>query len=132
VDLNGALSNPAWLFVLAPPGIVEQPASRTNLNGTTATFHVTANGAAPLVLQWRKNGAILAGATGDQLTISPAMTSDQANYDVLVFNNIGAATSQVARLVINNIPVAGADHLFGFNYQSLSVSLATPKSRTFT
>jgi len=125
VDLNGALSNPAWLFVLAPPGIVEQPASRTNLNGTTATFHVTANGAAPLVLQWRKNGAILAGATGDQLIISPAMTSDQANYDVLVFNNIGAATSQVARLVINNIPVAGADHLFGFNYQSLSVSLAT-------
>jgi len=125
VDLNGALSNPAWLFVLAPPGIVEQPASRTNLTGTTATFHVTANGTVPLVYQWRKNGAVLAGATGDQLTLAPTVTSDQANYDVLVFNTIGAATSQVARLVINTVPVAGADHLFGFNYQSLSVSLAT-------
>jgi len=125
VELSGALSNPAWLFVLASPVIVEQPASRTNLSGTTAIFHVTANGSSPLVYQWRKDGAILAGANGDQLTVSPIAAADQANYDVLVFNSLGATTSQVARLVINTAPIAGADHLFGFSYQPLSISSVT-------
>jgi len=123
--LSAPVSNPAWLFVLAPPLIVESPTSRTNLFGSTANFHVTANGVAPLVYQWRKDGVNLPGASTEQLTISSAAIADQANYDVLVVNSLGAVTSQVARLVVNRPPVAAADHLLGFNYQSISVNSAT-------
>jgi len=118
------VSNQAWLFVLAPPLVSEQPASRTNLIGSTATFHVSINGATPLIYQWRKDGVSLTGASTDQFTITQSALSDQANYDVVVVNSLGAVTSQVARLVVNRPPVAGADHLLGFNYQSLTVNAA--------
>ena len=125
-DAGGpVVSNPAWLFVLAPPLIVEQPTSSTNVIGTAAEVHVVANGAAPLVYQWRKNGANLPGATTAQLSIPTSSMADQANYDVLIYNSLGASTSQVARLTMNNAPVAGPDSFSGFSYQSMNFNAAT-------
>jgi hypothetical protein len=118
------MRGPAWLFVLAPPLFSEQPASRTNLLGSTATFHVIAAGTAPLNYQWRKDNVDLAGATTAQITIGSASLADQGNYAVVVFNNLGAVTSQVARLVVNTPPVAGPDNLTAFDYQTITISSA--------
>ncbi|HEY2953441.1 MAG TPA: Ig-like domain-containing protein [Verrucomicrobiae bacterium] len=121
-DASGAtLSNPALLFVFAPPVIVNQPASRTNVIGSAATFHVDAIGSSPLFYQWRKNGNTLPGAAAEQFAIAAVTTADQGNYDVLVINDLGAVTSQVARLVVHFAPVAVADRVQGFHDQSLTV-----------
>ena len=124
VDGTGRLvSNPAWLFVLAPPLLVEQPASRTNTPGSTATFQVSALGEAPLLYQWRRNGTPLAGAQDWQLTIPSVQLSDGGDYDVIVENELGAVTSQVARLVINLPPVPGADQVYRPRGETLALEV---------
>lgn len=95
-------SNPAWLFVLLPPSIVEDPASRTNLIGSTATFHVVADGTTPLFYQWRKNGSNLPGASAEQLVLAPVSWADEADYDAVVMNEFGSVTSRVARLTVSD------------------------------
>ena len=83
-DHSGAtVSNPGWLFVVAPPAIVQQPASRTNVVGSSATFHVVAASSSLVYYQWRKNGVEVPGAYADSLTIGSVTLADQAGYDVV-------------------------------------------------
>jgi formylglycine-generating enzyme required for sulfatase activity len=100
-------SGVAVLTVLSPvPAITSQPANRTNVAGTTATFAVSASGASPLAYQWRKNGTNLAnggnvsGALTNMLTLSTVTTNDAADYTVVVTNSYGGVTSQVGRLLV--------------------------------
>jgi hypothetical protein len=124
-DAKGStLSNPAWLFVLWPPAIVQQPASRTNLIGSSASFGVVAEGSPPLFYQWRKNGSALSGAGQPQLTIAPVTAANQGDYDVVVMNDFGAVTSQVARLVVNTPPLAGPDLVYRLRNENLAVDIA--------
>lgn len=81
-----------------PPNISAQPISQTVRAGGSAAFSVTAGGTAPLIYQWRKNGANLAGATGASLTLSNITLADDADYSVRISNSGGALTSAVARL----------------------------------
>ena len=53
-----------------PPLITSQPASQTNLAGSTAAFTVTAIGTAPLAYQWSFDGTNIAGATNAALTLA--------------------------------------------------------------
>jgi hypothetical protein len=55
-----------------PPAISTQPGSFSIAEGTTATFRVSATGAAPLSYQWRKNGTGIPGATATELSIATA------------------------------------------------------------
>lgn len=87
-----------------PPQITGQPAARTVTVGETASFSVTASGGS-ISYQWRKNGASIAGATGSGLTLADVSRDDEANYDVLVFNNYRTVTSEPARLTVNEPPV---------------------------
>jgi hypothetical protein len=98
-------SDPATLTVTAAllaPSITMQPANQTVTAGQTATFSVTAAGTSPLSYQWRKNGAILSGATGASYT-TPATTSadNGAQYSVIVLNSVGSVTSNAAMLTVN-------------------------------
>ena len=114
LDLNGG---DAALFKIAdsapfvgvqkagPPAIGTQPASRTNLVGTTATFTVSAFGPDPLTYQWRKNGANLtnsgsvSGATSSSLSLANVVTTNAGNYEVVVTGG-GSVTSAPAALVV--------------------------------
>jgi formylglycine-generating enzyme required for sulfatase activity len=99
-------STVAALTLLVPPSMVQQPLSRTNAIGTTASFWVTAIGTEPLTFQWRANGTPIAGATNATL-VFPSVQAGQAGtyYDVLVSNNYGSVTGCVAMLtLIENIP----------------------------
>jgi hypothetical protein len=82
-----------------PPAIVNQPRSQALYAGHTARFSAGAVGSAPLVYQWRKNGANLnnggnvIGALTDSLTISNVAAGDVAAYTLVVTNSVGRATS---------------------------------------
>ncbi len=96
-------------FVASAPSITAQPASQTVAVGATVTFSVSASGAAPLRYQWRRNGANIAGATGQTYTIASAAQSDSgARFSVVVTNDLGSATSADAVLTVttNQAPTA--------------------------
>src|SRR5256885_16952529 len=88
--------------VSAAPSITAQPASQTVTVGESASFSVTATGAAPLNYQWKKNGAAISGATASSYS-TPATTSadNGAHFTVVVSNTAGNATSNAATLTVN-------------------------------
>ena len=86
------------------PTILTDPVSQTiqpitNI-ATNVTFSVTAGGSPPLRYQWRWNGTNLASASGAFLTLTNVGPSLGGNYDVLVANDGGSVTSQVAVLTV--------------------------------
>ena len=124
-------SNPAHLFVAAPPVIAAQPLSRTNLLGSTATFSVGALGDGPFGYQWRRNGVALAAPSGNTLALVGVQLSDQGGYDVIVQNSYGAVTSQVAQLTVNRPPVAVADTVYRPAGENLSIPVASLLANDF-
>ena len=97
-------SNAATLTVNAAavaPSITTQPASQTVIAGQTATFIVAATGTAPLTYQWRKNGAVIPGATSPTYSTPATKTADNgAQFTVVVTNSAGSATSNAATLTV--------------------------------
>ena len=81
------------------PVITVQPVTQTVCPGTgnPVTFSVTATGSA-LTYQWKKNTAIITGATASSYTISSVATGDAAAYNVVVTNPSGSKTSTIAYL----------------------------------
>ena len=88
-----------------PPSITTQPANRTVTVGQTAKFSVTATGGAPLLYQWRKNGANIVGASNSSYT-TPATTAPDngALFSVVVSNGGGSVTSNNATLTVKTPP----------------------------
>ncbi len=94
----GATNTALTLTAIQPtaPEISIQPVGLTNWAGKAAEMTVAASGAQPITYQWRKNGADLPGEVNDTL-VFPALTgADSGNYTVVVANDLGAVTSQVA------------------------------------
>jgi hypothetical protein len=105
----GATSSPpATLNIQSPPVIVQQPQSRVVAAGTTTNFAVLVNGTPPLRYQWRFNGTNLAGATNAGITITNVQAPNEGSYTVIITNLYGSATSMVATLTINAVPVITA------------------------
>src|SRR6267378_2003685 len=102
-DMNALIGTPT-----APPSITAQPVSQSVTTGQTATFSVTATGAAPPSYQWRKNGTALSGATSASYTTPTTSTSDNgAQFTVVVSNSVGSVTSNAAALSVNAAPAPG-------------------------
>jgi Immunoglobulin I-set domain len=85
------------------PVVNNLPPQLTVCATTTATFTATASGTA-LSYQWRKAGSNIAGATGASFTISSPTTADAGNYDVVVTNACGTATSTAITVTVNEAP----------------------------
>jgi hypothetical protein len=100
-------STPAVLTINTPAMIAMQPMSTDVCSGSRATFSVGATGTAPIGYQWRKNGVALtdggnvSGSTTPTLSINPTSPADAANYDAVVTNGCGNATSTIATLTID-------------------------------
>ena len=82
------------------PTLTAQPQSQTANLGESVTFSVTAAGTAPLLYQWRKDGANIEGATGSSYAIAEARSADGGAYSVVVKNAGGFATSDNAILQV--------------------------------
>ncbi len=79
--------------------------------GYSISNSVSVLGQAPLSYHWTYNGFNLTDnghITGSQtnvLMITSAVTNDAGNYQVIITNNLGSATSSVAPLIIGSLPV---------------------------
>lgn len=94
--------SPAVLF--AQPVITNQPQSQSVLAGENATFGALADGSPPLVYQWRFNGTPLPDATNASLALVNVQLFQSGDYQLLVTNSAGSATSDVATLTVSFRP----------------------------
>jgi len=88
------------------PAITTEPATQATTAGDSVTFTVAATGSQPMTYQWRyagvplDEGGRLNGTTTATLTIAPADFADAGDYDVVVNNACGSATSAIATLTV--------------------------------
>lgn len=107
-------SSNASLIVNSAPSITINPSDQTVTSGGSASFSAAASGTAPLSFQWRRgatnlvNGGNISGATSPTLTINPAAIGDAGtNYNCVVSNLCGSATTSNATLTVNPAPCPG-------------------------
>ncbi len=95
---NGIVDNGEINWGLA---IQIQPTNQTMIQGSNATFVVTAVGVAPLSYQWYFNtNTPLANATNATLVLSNVQNTNAGSYSVLVTNFTGSITSSSAVLTV--------------------------------
>ena len=99
--LGTALSAGAMLTVTVPPSITTQPASKTAVAGSNATFSVVAAGTPLLSYQWAFNGSAISGATASSLTLAHVRAAAGGSYNVTVKNVAGAVVSHSANLKVD-------------------------------
>ena len=85
----------------AAPTITVPPQSRTVALGSNVTLTATAAGTPSLGYRWRSNGVFIPNRTTASLLLTNFKASYEAGYDLVVTNNVGAATSSVAWLYLN-------------------------------
>jgi hypothetical protein len=84
-----------------PPTILTQPVAMTAVLGEPASFSVVAGGAGTMAYQWYKGAEPIHGATSDVLTLEAVQLSDHGDYQVIVTNEFGSATSLTVRLTVD-------------------------------
>ena len=83
------------------PAIIRNPISHAVAENDSAMFSVVASGTPPLSYQWRANGVIIPGETGDTYTIAVVKrTLNNKRYSCVVSNSVGAVTSAEAVLTV--------------------------------
>lgn len=93
------------------PQITTQPASQTNVAGSSAAFNVTVFGAPQLLYQWQENGTNLSdggnisGSASRVLTVNNISPANAGTYSVVVSNALGSVTSGGALLIVEVPPV---------------------------
>jgi Concanavalin A-like lectin/glucanases superfamily len=103
VGTNSFATNGEPPLVLADAGATNtDPASVAATAGTTATFDPIVIGSTPLSYQWYTNGVAEGGATGNSLSFTATSANNGSTFYVVVTNNYGSSTSQVATLSVNS------------------------------
>lgn len=124
-SVGSVVSKDASLTLTASPSapqITAQPQSVTIAVGGTATFAVGSSGSAPLTYQWMRNGAAIAGATSDTLSVSNAQDADAGAYSVAISNAYGMSISSSAQLTVlaSNDPVSASTRLINISTRGKS------------
>ncbi len=104
-DRIGAGLIDAYAAIQAMPFVVTHPSNKLVAENQSATFSVSATGAATLAYQWQKNGVNIPGQTNATLTIGGVATSDEgSNYRCVVTNASGTTVSTTAVLNVDQVP----------------------------
>ena len=82
------------------PWIIVQPQSQEVIKAGDVVLAVVARGSLPLQYQWRKGDVDLADATNATFTLTSVQLSDAGLYSVVVTNDFGSITSQVANVAV--------------------------------
>jgi hypothetical protein len=112
---GGNTSSTGAILALSGSSITTQLVSRTNVAGTTASFHVVSGGPPPLTYQWFHEtsplvdgptglGSTISGSSTDTLTISTVQDGDAGNYTVTVTDSSPAQSSSTATLTVVDPP----------------------------
>lgn len=83
-----------------PVAITQEPQNAAAALGGPVQFSVGATGTEVLKYQWRRNGAIIKGATSATYSLPGVTTSHAGTYSVVVSNPEGSKTSANAQLVV--------------------------------
>jgi hypothetical protein len=78
--------------------VIEQPQSQNVPLGTATTIHVDAEGVGTLRYQWSHDGNLIPQATNASLSIMDAQLAHHGEYRVIVTDDLGSITSDVAWL----------------------------------
>ncbi len=114
------------------PTVVTQPADQSVVEGSAATFSVTADGAAPLAYQWSSSTdgiafTAIAGATSpSSSTAATTLAQSGTRYRVAVSNSLGSVTSSAAVLTVTPALVAPT-----ITMQPADQSVIAPATATF-
>ncbi len=100
-----SIAAPVCCGDLFPPFITGQPQSQTVPLGNPASFNVSALGENPLRYQWYFNSSAISDATNSSYAIASTTTNDAGNYQVIVTNASGSATSSGAALMVIAAPL---------------------------
>jgi MBG domain/Hypothetical glycosyl hydrolase family 15/Immunoglobulin domain/HYR domain len=123
---NMATANFNVTVVAYAPVITLQPGSKTATAGESVTFSVVVTGTPPFGYAWRKDGAVIPGATSATLAFPTVTVADTGSYTVTLTNIAGAVASNPAVLTVN--PAQAALTLSGLDYRYDG----TPKSAVVT
>ena len=102
----GTNTTTTTVTVLGAPVILAQPVPPPAVLANPFTMSVVVTGAPPFSFQWRKGGSAIGGATFASFTNASAALTDSGNYDVVVANAFGSATSSVAVVTVTTQPGA--------------------------
>ena len=106
VGTNSFATNGEPAQVLEDAGATNtDPASVAVNRGATATFDPIVIGSTPLFYQWYTNGVAEGGATSSTLSVTANGSNNGSTYYVIVTNNYGSSTSQVATLTVNSVVI---------------------------
>ncbi len=109
------------------PAISQQPVNQSVAVGQSATFTVSATGAAPLAYQWFTNGTATSGANASTYTLPQVTkTQDQSAFYVIVSNSKGSVTSATAKLTVTSAAAAPE-----ITAQPANTTVAPGQSATF-
>jgi hypothetical protein len=100
----------AVLTINEPPAITNQPQNVAVGHGAEVAFNVGVYGTPPLTYQWRFNGTNIPGATAATLTLTNVLADRSGDYQVVVTNPFGSATSSVATLSVTTSPPVIVTH----------------------
>ncbi len=118
VFTNGYTYVATQIVDATPAAITGQPTNQSAPIGGSATFTLTATGAAPLIYQWSFNGTNLATATNFTLALSNIQPPNAGPYQAIVSNAFGAATSSVVTLSVLGAPVSFMASPGGIQYSN--------------
>ena len=101
-NATGSVTSSVVTLTVQPlyPVITNAPQNQSVPIGSTVHFNVGASGVAPLAYQWYFTNGIYAGATNASFSFGPALTNAAGNYQVIVTNLYGSATSSAALTVL--------------------------------
>jgi len=99
-NIYGTISSSNAFVSVWPLLVTAQPQNRSSVAGMSATFGVTAAGQGPFGYQWLFNGAVLAGATTNPVTLSDLQLNQAGEYAAVISNQFGAVTSSPALLKV--------------------------------
>jgi len=88
-------------FAQSSPVVIASPVSQTVVVGGSATFSVTASGAAPLYYFWSRKSTPIAGATNSSYTDNNVQLAESGSqFSCLLSNAYGTALSSNATLTV--------------------------------
>ncbi len=117
-----------------PPTIATQPRDVTVNSGSTVALTATAAGPSAATFQWRKDGAVIPGATSDTLVLPGITAANAGVYTVVITTSGGSTTSAAAVVAITSnqpsrLPNLSVRTTLG-TAQSLIVGFATNGAKT--
>lgn len=119
VRISSIARGPGQMLFAGSVIVIEsQPSDVFAAPGQPASFTVGASGVPPLGYQWRKDGAVLNGATGSIYSIASVVPADAGGYDVVITGpGSTPVTSSVATLTVRaGVDVLVWDNSYTWNY----------------